>query len=268
MNGGGVERAAPERVVLVQADDARARARLRAVSRRALPAVDVVDVRDAVHAHTLLRSVLVEAVLVDLGRGGGPEGWGVAALARQFRHAPTYARTSLAASGASHLARCAALGVTDVVVADVEDATAHAALAARCFSARVARALGSAGRALALGDAVRGAAWERVVRRTGLPLAAGELAASLGVPRERLSRAFGAGAAPTLKRAIDLARVTTAALLLRSPGVGVHDAARILRVPSASQLSALARRTVGTSARGLAELGADEILARFVGAQP
>jgi transcriptional regulator GlxA family with amidase domain len=92
-----------------------------------------------------------------------------------------------------------------------------------------------------------------------------ELAASLTVTREHLSRAFAAGSAPTLKRAIDLVRLLAAAELAKNPGCDLHDVARILGYSSRSHLSATTRRLLGTAADSLARLRGVDVVRRAAG---
>ncbi|HET7458097.1 MAG TPA: hypothetical protein VFJ74_10605 [Gemmatimonadaceae bacterium] len=251
------------RVVAVHALDADSRAAVRALARACVPSAATLDVDDAAQARTLLRSRFVEALLVDVTASPTAATWEVVRLARDFRHAPFVAVTRLWRDDAPALARCVACGFAELLIVGVDDAAARAIVGPRIGSATFAGATDAARAALGLDAPLQRAAWDRVVARRGLRVGAGELSAALGVRRERLSRAFGRDGAPTLKRTIDLVRVVAAASLLRSPGVRVDDAARILGVPSASQLSALARRTVGISAAGLGRLADTELLARF-----
>src|SRR5258708_39053785 len=87
-------------------------------------------------------------------------------------------------------------------------------------TAQVARraALADAPRLLRLTDRLQLAAWEEVLRRAGVPTQTGHVAPALRVTREHLSREFGAGGAPNLKRVIGLPRADCAADLLGHPG--------------------------------------------------
>ncbi|MEP6591997.1 MAG: helix-turn-helix domain-containing protein [Gemmatimonadota bacterium] len=107
---------------------------------------------------------------------------------------------------------------------------------------------------LGLTDPIQRAAWEEVVTSAPNGLTTAALARRLTLRRETLSRAFAAGGAPSLKRAIDAVRLVAAGQLLGNPGYLVADAARLLGFSSASLLQRTARRTFGTSARGVAQL--------------
>jgi AraC-like DNA-binding protein len=79
-----------------------------------------------------------------------------------------------------------------------------------------------------------------------------------------LSRQFGAGGAPNLKRVGDLLTVLAALHLLGNPGYSPTAVARLLGFSSPSHLRLVVRRVIGIrmeDARGLAER---ELLARFV----
>jgi transcriptional regulator GlxA family with amidase domain len=96
------------------------------------------------------------------------------------------------------------------------------------------------------------------------PLRTTILAKLLKVSREHLSRQFGAGGAPNLKRVIDLTRVTCAAQLLANPGFTIPAVVRVLHFASSSHLSSTARRIANVSTRGLAALGPRGVLQAFV----
>jgi AraC-like DNA-binding protein len=84
------------------------------------------------------------------------------------------------------------------------------------------------------------------------------------VSREHLSRQFGAGGAPNLKRVIDLTRVACAAQLLANPGYSVPIVVRVLHFASSSHLSSTSRRIANVPTRGLGELGPAGVLQAFV----
>jgi transcriptional regulator GlxA family with amidase domain len=102
-----------------------------------------------------------------------------------------------------------------------------------------------------------------VIARGGRPIRTSELAATLGVTREHLSRSFAAAGAPNLKRVIDLVRLLAAAELSKNPGYDVRDVARVLGFASASHLSSTAQRIVGTKPASLARLRAVDLVDRF-----
>jgi len=147
-------------------------------------------------------------------------------------------------------------GVDDPVVGDI--VRRHGLGRAR------EQALTDAPRLLRLAEPVQLDAWRLVLREAGRPLRAGAVAARLGMSREHLSRQFGAGGAPNLKRVLDLMRVICAAQLLASPAYDARAAARILGFASASHLGTVARRVAGEGTARLAALGPRGVLAGFV----
>jgi transcriptional regulator GlxA family with amidase domain len=96
------------------------------------------------------------------------------------------------------------------------------------------------------------------------PLRTTALARRLKVSREHLSRQFGAGGAPNLKRVIDLTRIATAAQLLRNPGFTTPIVVRLLHFASSSHLGSTARRITNVPTGGLGALGPRGVLAAFV----
>lgn len=263
--GPGAPAAAEAAIVVCGARD-----RVRAALRAALPKrrARLVYVRGAAELRRAACAELVDAVLVDLG-GAGDEGWAAAGLARQFSSVAFIAVAPLRASEGAMLARCASLGIADVVVDGVDDTALRELIAPLRFTARFAAALREAPRALALESPLQRAAWARVVAAGGRVTRTSELAASLRVTREHLSRSFGS-AAP-LKGVLDLVRLLVAAELARSPGYRVQDVAGVLGFATPSHLARSARRVAGCTAAELAGLTGAELVARFVeraGARP
>jgi len=208
----------------------------------------------------LLQQRLVDAVVLDV-RTCAAEGIGLPA---RFPRIPMYALSAVRPDDGSLLASCQRAGFAGVLVEGVDNAVAGEWIAAR--TAQVARraALADAPRLLRLTDRLQLAAWEEVLRRAGVPTQTGQVAQALRVTREHLSREFGAGGAPNLKRVIDLARAACAADLLGNPGYTIRAVVRILGYASPSHLAGAARRVAGVSPVELRELGAAGVLARFI----
>ncbi|HSR90615.1 MAG TPA: AraC family transcriptional regulator [Gemmatimonadales bacterium] len=125
------------------------------------------------------------------------------------------------------------------------------------------RTLADAPRALRLTDPVQRDVWNYLLERVDQTVRTGALAQRLKISREHLSRQFGAGGAPNLKRVIDLTRIACAAQLLRNPGYDAGTTARLLRFATSSHLTITARRIAGASASGLASMGPRGVLAAF-----
>ena len=186
------------------------------------------------------------------------------ALPVRFPRIPVYALSAVRPEDAPLLASCQRAGFAGVLVEGVDNAVAGEWIAAR--TAQVARraALADAPRLLRLTDRLQLAAWDEVLRRSGVPTQTGHVAQALRVTREHLSREFGAGGAPNLKRVIDLARAACAADLLGNPGYTIRSVVRILGYASPSHLAGAARRVAGVMPHELRELGPRGVLVRFL----
>jgi AraC-like DNA-binding protein len=208
----------------------------------------------------LLQQRLVDAVVLDV-RTCAAEGIGLPA---RFPRIPMYALSAVRPEDGTLLASCREAGFAGVLVEGVDNAVAGEWIAAR--TAQVARraALADAPRLLRLTDRLQLAAWEEVLRRAGAPTQTGHVAQALRVTREHLSREFGAGGAPNLKRVIDLARAACAADLLGNPGYTIRAVVRILGYASPSHLAGVARRVAGAMPHELRDLGPRGVLTRFL----
>ncbi len=154
------------------------------------------------------------------------------------------------------MAAVAVEGVDDAVVGDI--VRRHSAAAAR------REALADAPRVLRLTERLQLQVWDLLLGQVDQPLRTETIARQLKVSREHLSRQFGAGGAPNLKRVIDLTRVACAAQLLRNPGYSVLTVVKLLRFASPSHLRGTARRITNTSVDQLGSLGPRGVLAAFV----
>jgi AraC-like DNA-binding protein len=208
----------------------------------------------------LLQQRLVDAVVLDV-RTCAAEGIGLPA---RFPRIPMYALSAVRPEDGALLASCREAGFAGVLVEGVDNAVAGEWIAAR--TAQVARraALADAPRLLRLTDRLQLAAWDEVLRRAGSPIQTGHVAQALRVTREHLSREFGAGGAPNLKRVIDLVRAACAADLLGNPGYTIRAVVRILGYASPSHLAGVARRVAGAMPHELRELGPRGVLQRFL----
>ena len=235
----------------------------RAALRRAVPRnrARLVACRTPAQLERTLAGVLADAVVVDWRVAGAREA--LARVRTRYPGVPRFLYTAWRPDDAEGLAACLAEGAAPIVEG-VEDAVVGELLMPRTASAARVAMLAGAPRLLRLTDILQERAWGEVMRRIGGKLRTTDIARSLKVSREHLSRQFGAGGAPNLKRVIDLARAATAADLLANPGYSVRAVARILGFASASHLAGAARRVAGVSARELPRLGPRGVLAAFV----
>jgi len=185
-------------------------------------------------------------------------------MAKAYSSVPAYGYLSPRSDDGPSLVSWRRSGLAGVIVAGVDDAVLERLIAMGTASARRRRALGSAPRLLRLAEPLQLAVWDEVMSRATRPMKTAEIAASLHVTREHLSREFGAGGAPNLKRVIDLARVVCAADLLGSQAYTVKTVARLLGFGSSAHLTGAAQRVTGGSAQGLRTLGVRGVLERFL----
>ena len=209
-----------------------------------------------------LRTTLTDAVIIDLG-SSGDETERASALAREFPSLPFVGIAPLRGADGPALATAAGYDFADVLAEGVDDGVLRMLLAPMMFSTRFACALWNPPPSLGLDAPLQQSAWRTVIARGGRPVRTGELAATLGVTREHLSRSFASAGAPNLKRVIDLVRLLAAAELSKNPGYDVRDVARVLGFASASHLSSTAQRIVGTKPASLARLRAVDLVDRF-----
>ena len=209
-----------------------------------------------------LRTTLTDAVIIDIG-SSGDETERASALAREFPSLPFVGIAPLRGADGPALATAAGYDFADVLAEGVDDGVLRMLLAPMMFSTRFACALWNPPPSLGLDAPLQQSAWRTVIARGGRPVRTGELAATLGVTREHLSRSFASAGAPNLKRVIDLVRLLAAAELSKNPGYDVRDVARVLGFASASHLSSTAQRIVGTKPASLARLRAVDLVDRF-----
>jgi AraC-like DNA-binding protein len=208
----------------------------------------------------LLFQRVVDAVVLDV-KAVPPA---ALALPVRFPRIPFYVLSPFRPDDGRLIAQTRAAGVAGLLVEGVDNAVAGEWIAARTAHAARRRALAEAPRLLRLTDRLQLSAWEEVLRRMNAPLRTADIAQTLRVTREHLSREFGAGGAPNLKRVIDLARTACAADLLGNPGYTIRSVVHILRYASPSHLAAASQRVAGVSARELGALGPGGVLGRFV----
>ena len=236
----------------------------RTAFRRAMPRghARVASCRTPAALERLLAGTFADAVVVDPRVPGA-----LPALDRcraAYPGIPRFAYSAFRPDEADLVASCVRRAGAHPIFEGVEDAVLPELILPRTASATRLASLAGAPRLLRLLDPLQERAWLAVMRQVGGRLRTTDIAAELGVSREHLSRQFGAGGAPNLKRVIDLARAVTAADLLANPGYSVRAVARILGFASASHLSGAARRVAGVTARGLSGLGPAGVLGAFL----
>jgi AraC-like DNA-binding protein len=251
---------AHQSVVVAYAPRDHTRTRIRAalvrVHRRGVLARTERDFANAFRTH-FVNTALVEVTADD-------DGHGPAELAREYPSVPFLALTPFRPVDAPAIARCAELDFADVLADGTDDGVLGHALLAHGFSTHFAAALHTPPEPLALISPLQLAAWRAIVAHAGQPVGSVEIASSLGITREHLSRSFSAGAAPTLKRAMDFVRLLAAGELAKNPGYDLRAVARLTGFASAAKLSSTVKRLVRAQASALTALRSTDLLERFL----
>ncbi|MEP6474985.1 MAG: AraC family transcriptional regulator [Gemmatimonadota bacterium] len=233
-----------------------------AVLRRSLPrgGVRLLPCRTESQLYHLLGERLIDGVVLSTGEAGAAH---LAAFRPRFPVFPLVAWGGVRPDDGDQLALWASGGAT-ILVEGVDDAVAGELLRRSTLAAERRRVLVDAPKLLRLTDPLQRAAWDLLLDQVERPARTSELAQVLGISREHLSRQFGAGGAPNLKRVIDLVRVVTAAQLLANPGLELTDIVRVLHFASLSHLSRTAKRIAGQPAAELGKLGPRGVLGGFL----
>jgi AraC-like DNA-binding protein len=216
--------------------------------------------RSPAHLATLLHRHCLEAIIIghEVARSSVLD-----ALRRDYPGMPLILYLPVRSDDADLLRRAHRERVAAVAVEGLDEPILPRLLVRHSLTARrLADLLPLAGR-LDLTDDLQRRAWALIIALAPRGLDTVSLARRLDVRRETLSRRFAAGAAPSLKRAIDAVRLVAAAQLLGNPGYNVADAARLLGFSSVSLLQQTARRTFGVSARAVATLDAERMASRL-----
>ncbi len=230
--------------------------------RRTLPkdGPGVVTCRTPLALRRLLEHRLVDAVVVYPSHAWLPE---LARLKARLPGVPVVAYGPFRPDDGEMLLACRALAVASVAVEGVDDPVVGEMVARSSVTATRRRALADGPRVLRLTEALQRQAWDLLLGEVEKPVRTTVLARRLDVSREHLSRQFGAGGAPNLKRVIDLTRIACAAQMLQNPGYRIPTVVRLLHFASSSHLSSTARRIANVSTSGLGELGPRGVLSAF-----
>lgn len=221
--------------------------------RRALPvaAARLLTARSPTHLATLLDRNVIEAIVLG---AESVRGVVIQSLRRDFPAVPLLMYAPLRSDDADLVLRAHHERIAAIALEGLDEPIMATLLRRIGMTARREAELLPLAERLGLVDPLQRAAWRELVAAAPDGLTTAGLARRLKVRRETLSRAFAAGGAPSLKRAIDAVRLVAAGQLLGNPGYRVADAARLLGFSSTSLLQRTARRTFGVSARGVALL--------------
>ncbi len=233
-----------------------------ATLRRTLPrgASRVVSCRSAGALHRLMERRLVDAVVVAPRPALMPE---LSRLRSRLPLVPVVAYGAFRPDDGELLVACRQ-AVSSVAVEGVDDPIVGELVSRTSLTAERRRALAEGPRVLRLTESLQRAAWDLLLGEVERPIRTSALASKLRISREHLSRQFGAGGAPNLKRVIDLTRVACAAQLLGNPGYPVPTVVRLLNFASPGHLADTARRIANVPSTELGRLGPRGVLAAFV----
>ena len=204
----------------------------------------------------------MDAAVVDFG--GSEDNWPAAALARDYPSTPFFGVFPMRATDGPGIARCVASEFADVIADGMDDHILRDLITPHTYSHRFAAALQNPPAGLALQTPMQLATWRAMLPYAGRPIRTSNLADTVGVTREHLSRHFAQGGAPNLKRIIDLVRLIGAAELSKNPGHDIRDVATVLGFASSSHLAVTANRVLGTKPASLARLRTVDLLDRFL----
>ena len=230
--------------------------------RRTLPkgGPGVITCRNPAALGRLLESRLIDAVVLSPTPSWLSE---LAELKAKLPGIPVTAYAPFRPDDCEILLACREHAVYSVAVEGVDDPVVGEIVMRSSVTAQRRRALSDAPRLLRLTEPLQRRAWDVLLGEVERPMRTTDLARTLEVSREHLSRQFGAGGAPNLKRVIDLTRIACAAQMLENPGYSIPTVVRLLHFASPSHLNSTARRIANVPTRGLGELGPRGVLSAF-----
>jgi AraC-like DNA-binding protein len=208
----------------------------------------------------LFQTRVIEAIVAAPRIAADP---GIGRVLQAYPHIPRLMYAAFRPDDGELLLGCNRDGALGVAVDGVDDAILGEMVGRLSLTAQRRRALAEAPRVLRLSEPLQLQVWDYLLINVTTPIRTAEVARRFRVSREHLSRQFGAGGAPNLKRVIDLTRVACAAQLLANAGYTAVTVAELLGFASSSHLSDTARRVAGVSAQGLPTIGARGVLAAF-----
>jgi AraC-like DNA-binding protein len=234
-----------------------------AALRRSLPrgAAPVVACRSLPGLQRALDARLVEAIVLGAVVARQPE---LGILQSRFPNIPVVIFGLIRSEDAEALLAWHRQGLAAIAIEGVDDSVLGELVVRQSVSARRAAALADAPRLLRLSEPLQRRTWELLVATMGRPPRVSALARQLGLSREHLSRQFGAGGAPNLKRVADLLTVHAALRLLGNPGYSLPTVAALLDFATPSHLRLVVRRITGVEVDEARSLGEREVLGRFV----
>lgn len=211
----------------------------------------VISARSPEQLHQLLCSRLIDLVVIGLDAAQRQT---LSALRSDYATLPVMIYAGFRSDDADLLLRVQRDPLLAVAIEGVDEPALARLMLGHGVTARREAVLLPRVAALDLTDELQQRCWKLIVRQAPAGLDGAAAARQLKVARETLSRRFGAGGSPGLKRAVDGVRLFAAGRLLGNAAYQLADVARLLGYSSVSLLQKTSRRTLGVPAGELALL--------------
>lgn len=187
----------------------------------------------------------------------------LAAFRRRFATVPVIVYGPIRAEDARLLLELDRLGVAAMVVEGVDDAVVGERVVQSGSMAARRAALAGLPKLLRLTEPLQRRAFDLLVGSPGRPPSTTALARRLRVSREHLSRQFGAGGAPNLKRVTDLIRLLGVRQAVGDRQTTLAGAAVLYGFSTPSHLRATIRRTFRVAPSDFAGVPEADLIRRF-----
>jgi AraC-like DNA-binding protein len=217
-------------------------------------------VRDADGIDAALRTMLVDAIIVDLLPGTvATVGWRAVERATRYAPIPAVGLIAPRALDPSLLARLHTAGVSTILVDGVDDAMLRVLLQPVLLTTRFTVRADVLLTSHAVGPLAE-AVWRTGVSHVGRLTSVASVARQLGLSREHLARTLRAAGAPGPKQLLELVRLLMVQMQLAA-GVPIATAAIRLGYSSVSHLARAARASTGVTPRDWGALSAEALIA-------
>jgi AraC-like DNA-binding protein len=154
--------------------------------------------------------------------------------------------------------------VQALLVEGIDDAVAGEVVARSGWLATRRQTLADVPRLLRLTEPLQRRAFDVLLSHAGGAAPTAAVAQRLRVSREHLSRQFGAGGAPNLKRVIDLLQVLAARDLVANPGFRLATVTTLLGWSNPRHLAVVVKRIFRLSLRDWRTATSPELIRRFL----
>lgn len=188
----------------------------------------------------------------------------LATFRRRFPSVPIVVYGPIRAEDSRLVLELDRVGVAAIVVEGVDDPVVGERVAQCGTMAARREALGGLPRLLRLTEPLQRRAFDLLIASPGRPPSTAIVARRLRVSREHLSRQFGAGGAPNLKRVTDLIRLLGVRQALADRQSTVAEAATLYGFSTPSHLRASIRRTFRVDPGDFPGVAEPDLVRRFM----